>query len=62
MLEPNKEGCEKIWLMGKEMHLQVLSKSIGKTLSSYTQAINIERKTRGNLFQKKQKLNALQTK
>lgn len=59
MLEPKREGCNKILLMGKEMHLQVLSKTIGKTLSSYTQAINIERKTVGNLFQKKTKAKCL---
>jgi REP-associated tyrosine transposase len=59
MLEPNEEGCERIKLMGKETHLQVLSKTIGKTLSSYTQALNIERKTTGNLFQKKTKAKCL---
>lgn len=35
--------------------MQYLSKAIGKTLSSYTQAINIEQERTGNLFQKKTK-------
>ena len=40
---------------GKPSHMQNLSKVIGKTLSSYTKAINIQNKTTGNLFQKKTK-------
>ena len=55
MLIPNEEGCENLTLLGKSTHLQHLSKIIGKTLSSYTKAINIQNKTTGNLFQKKTK-------
>jgi len=39
--------------------LQNLSKTIGKTLSSYTKAVNIQNKTTGNLFQKKNKAKLL---
>jgi putative transposase len=59
MLVPNEEGCKCISLGGKETHLQNLSKTIGKTLSSYTKAINIQNKTTGNLFQKKTKAKLL---
>ena len=59
MIQPNQEGCKTIILKEKNTHLQVLSKTIGKTLSSYTQAINIQNKTRGNLFQKKTKAKCL---
>jgi putative transposase len=59
MLEPRPEGCENIILKGRTTHLQKLSKTIGKTLSSYTQAINIQHKTTGNLFQKKTKAKCL---
>ncbi|HEX7847567.1 MAG TPA: hypothetical protein VF476_17325 [Chitinophagaceae bacterium] len=55
MLQPNQPGCLNISLGGRETHMQELSKSIGKTLSSYTQAINIQNKTTGTLFQKKTK-------
>lgn len=44
---------------GLPSHLQVLSKTIGKTLSSYTQAINLQNKTIGTLFQKKTKAKCL---
>lgn len=53
MLVPNTEGCKNIILADKETHLQNLSKTIGKTLSSYTKAINIQNNTAGNLFQRK---------
>lgn len=53
MLVPNEEGCKNIVLADKETHMQNLSKAIGKTLSSYTKAINHQNKTTGNLFQKK---------
>ena len=53
MLAPNEEGCKNIVLADKETHMQNLSKAIGKTLSSYTKAINIQTKKAGNLFQKK---------
>jgi len=59
MLQPKKEGCEPIVLKEKTTHLQNLSKAIGKTLSSYTQAINIQNNTSGNLFQKKTKAKCL---
>ncbi len=39
--------------------MQALSKTIGKTLSSYTQAMNIQNKTTGTLFQKKTKAKCL---
>jgi len=55
MLVPNEEGCKHIILAGKGTHMQNLSKTIGKTLSSYTKAINIQNKITGNLFQKKTK-------
>ncbi len=59
ILVPNKDGCRNIILKEKETHLQELSKTVGKTLSSYTQAINIELKRTGNLFQKKTKAKCL---
>jgi putative transposase len=59
MLVPNKEGCKNIILAGKDTHMQNLSKAIGKTLSSYTKAVNLQNKTIGNLFQKKTKAKLL---
>lgn len=59
IIVPNKDGCRNIILKEKETHMQELSKTIGKTLSSYTQAINIEQKRTGNLFQKKTKAKCL---
>jgi len=59
MLVPNAAGCKNIILADRETHMQNLSKAIGKTLSSYTQAINIQNKTTGNLFQKKTKAKLL---
>lgn len=59
MLVPNEDGCRNIFLKEKETHMQELSKAIGKTLSSYTQAINLELKRTGNLFQKKTKAKCL---
>jgi len=59
MIQPKPEGCKSIVLKEKISHLQILSKTIGKTLSSYTQAINIENNTTGNLFQKKTKAKCL---
>ena len=59
MLVPNEEGCKNIVLADKETHMQKLSKTIGKTLSSYTKAINIQNKATGNLFQKKTKAKSL---
>jgi putative transposase len=59
MLLPNAEGCKNIVLADKETHMQNLSKTIGKTLSSYTKAVNLQNKTTGNLFQKKTKAKLL---
>ena len=59
MLTPNEEGCKNIILADKETHMQSLSKIIGKTLSSYTKAINVQNNTTGNLFQKKTKAKLL---
>jgi putative transposase len=59
MLVPNEEGCKTIVLADKETHMQNLSKTIGKTLSSYTKAVNTQNKTTGNLFQKKTKAKLL---
>jgi putative transposase len=59
ILVPNNEGCRNIILKEKETHMQELSKIIGKTLSSYTQAINNELNRSGNLFQKKTKAKCL---
>jgi len=53
LLVPNEGACNNIFLGDKLTHIQNLSKTIGKTLSSYTKAINIQNKCTGNLFQKK---------
>lgn len=55
LLMPKAGGCTYVVLKEKETHIQNLSKAIGKTLSSYTQAINEEQNRTGNLFQKKTK-------
>jgi putative transposase len=55
MIIPNMEGCKQILLGDKLTHIQRLSKAIGKTLSSYTMAINNQNQSKGNLFQKKTK-------
>jgi REP-associated tyrosine transposase len=59
MLQVNEDGCGQINLKGKWTHMQNLSKAIGKSLSSYTQAINIQNNTTGSLFQKKTKAKCL---
>jgi putative transposase len=59
LLVPNINGCATIILGDKETHLQVLSKTIGKTLSAYTLAINKQRQRSGILFQKKTKAKLL---
>jgi putative transposase len=59
MIRPNEAGCQQLVLAGNISNLQNLSKAIGKTLSSYTKAINIQNKTTGNLFQKKTKAKIL---
>ena len=51
MLLPNAKGCENLLVGNLPSHLQQLSKSIGKTLSSYTRATNKQNGTTGNLFQ-----------
>ena len=53
MISPNCDACKRVVLKGCKTHLQCLSKTIGKTLSSYTQAVNIQFQKTGNLFQKK---------
>lgn len=55
LIIPNESACERVVLKEKETHMQNFSKCIGKTLSSYTQAVNLEQKRTGNLFQKKTK-------
>jgi putative transposase len=55
MIIPNKEGCMELMNGDKLSNLQNLSKAIGKTLSSYTKAINTQNNNTGNLFQKKTK-------
>lgn len=55
MIIPNEAACENLFLGDKLTDMQNLSKTIGKTLSSYTKAINIQNNTTGNLFQKKTK-------
>ncbi len=59
MLYPNEEGCQTVLQKNQPTHLQLLSSAIGKTLSSYTQAINNQNNTVGNLFQKKTKAKCL---
>ena len=59
MLLANDQGCDSVILNKKASAIQNLSKAIGKTLSSYTQAINIQNKTVGTLFQKKTKAKCL---
>lgn len=53
MIVPNELACQNVILGERLTDMQILSKTIGKTLSSYTKAINIQNKTTGNLFQKK---------
>lgn len=59
MLKAKQEGCQGVTIQNQFTFLQKLSVTIGKTLSSYTQAINIQNQTRGNLFQKKTKAKCL---
>jgi putative transposase len=55
LVAPGKIACRNIIIKEKETHLQVFSKTIGKTLSSYTKSINLEQFRTGNLFTKKTK-------
>ncbi len=59
MLMPNEDACKKIWLSGRETRMQQLSKTIGKTLSSYVLALQKQQNFVGNLFQKKTKAKCL---
>lgn len=59
MMIPNEEACKNIVLNEKETHMQNLSKVIGKTISSYTKAIQKQENISGNLFQKKTKAKLL---
>ena len=59
LLIPNFDACKNVFIKGKEMHMQQLSKAIGKTLSSYAQTINSVKNRRGSLFQKKTKARIL---
>ena len=53
ILHVKSPGANYITTLEKQTNIQCLSKGIGKTLSSYTRAINIEQNRTGNLFQKK---------
>jgi REP element-mobilizing transposase RayT len=59
MVVPNEKACENIYLGEKLTYMQNFSKVIGKTLSSYTKAINLQNQITGNLFQKKTKAKCL---
>ena len=59
VLAPKPAGCTLLLQKGKEVHLQALAYAIGKTLSSYTRAINKEQDKTGVLFQKKTKAKCL---
>ncbi len=59
ILQPTERGCDNIIVKDGPSALQVLSKKIGHTLSSYTRAINNQNKTTGSLFQKKTKAKCL---
>jgi putative transposase len=59
MMAPNEEACKSIFIAGKDSSMQNLSRTIGKTLSSYSQAINRQNNSTGTLFQKKTKAKLL---
>lgn len=59
MFRANEEACKAVLINGKTSDLQNFSKVIGKTLSSYTKAINNQNQTTGNLFQKKTKAKSI---
>jgi putative transposase len=61
ILLPNDAGSLHITIQDKETAIQVLSKAIGKTLSSYSQAVNLQLERTGNLFQHKTKAKELIT-
>lgn len=59
IIVPKPSGCTYIVQKEKEVHLQKLSLVIGKTLSSYTRAVNKDQNKCGTLFQKKTKAKCL---
>ena len=59
LIVANAFACEPIEISNKLSCLQRFSKGIGKTLSSYTNAINFQNGTTGSLFQKKTKAKCL---
>ena len=59
IMAPNELACINVTIGDRIAHMQNLSQAIGKTLSSYTRAINIQNKTNGTLFQKKTKAKIL---
>ena len=59
ILQPAERGSTRIIIQDHASHLQVLSKVIGKTLSSYANAINNQNKTTGSLFTKKTRAKCL---
>ncbi|MEP7251832.1 MAG: hypothetical protein ABI683_05610 [Ginsengibacter sp.] len=59
MIVPNESACVNIVLGEKLTDMQSFSRGIGKTLSSYTKAVNIQNKSTGNLFQKKTQAKSL---
>jgi putative transposase len=59
MLMPFQLGCENTFTGRVETNIQMLSKAIGKTLSSYVRALQIRQEITGNLFQKKTKAKCL---
>ena len=61
IVRPNITGCDYVVLKEKETHLQNLSKAIGKTLSSYAKAVNIQEGKSGTLFRKKTRAQQLMT-
>ncbi|MEP6677617.1 MAG: hypothetical protein ABJA78_20825 [Ferruginibacter sp.] len=59
MLIPDIKACVEVAMANRVTNMQQLSQTIGKTLSSYTKAINNQNKTTGNLFQQKTKAKCL---
>ena len=59
IMAPNEKACINVIIGDKISSMQNLSQAIGKTLSSYTRALNIQNDTTGTLFQKKTKAKAL---
>jgi putative transposase len=59
LIVPKENGCQIVESISNKTSIQFLSKAIGKTLSSYTRAINNELQKTGNLFQRKTKAKLL---